>query len=44
MKVLFEGRMARSARFDLLGATQGLASRVTKWSPECDKSLHCFLC
>ena len=37
MKVLFAARMAR---FDLLRATQGLASRVTKESPECDKSLH----
>ena len=37
MKVLFA---ARIARFDLLRATQGLASRVTKWSPDCDKSLH----
>ena len=41
MKVLFAARMAR---FDLLRATQGLASRVTKWSPECDKSLHRLMC
>ena len=41
MKVLFAARMAR---FDLLRATQGLASRVTKWSPDCDKSLHRLMC
>ena len=28
------------ARFDLLRATQSLASRVTKWSIECDVALH----
>ena len=37
MKVLFAARMAR---FDLLRATQGLASRVTKWSKDCDLALH----
>ena len=37
MKVLFAARMAR---FDLLRATQSLASRVTKWSVECDVALH----
>ena len=41
MKVLFAARMAR---FDLLRATQGLASRVTKCSPDCDKSLHRLMC
>ena len=41
MKVLFAARMAR---FDLLRVTQGLASRVTKWSPDCDKSLHRLMC
>ena len=41
MKVLFAACMAR---FDLLRATQGLASRVTKWSPDCDKSLHRLMC
>ena len=41
MKVLFAARMAR---FDLLCSTQGLASRVTKWSPDCDKSLHRLMC
>ena len=41
MKVLFAARMAR---FDLLRATQGLASRVTKWSSDCDKSLHRLMC
>ena len=35
---------ARMARFDLLTATQGLASRVTKWSTDCDKSLHRLMC
>ena len=28
------------ARFDLFRATQSLASRVTKWSVECDVALH----
>ena len=37
MKILFAARMAR---FDLLRATQSLASRVTKWSVECDVALH----
>ena len=37
IKILFAARMAR---FDLLRATQRLASRVTKWSQECDVSLH----
>ena len=37
MKILFAARMAR---FDLLRATQSLASRVTKWSIECDVALH----
>ena len=37
MKILFAARMAR---FDLLRATQSLASRVTKWSAECDVALH----
>ena len=37
MKILFAARMAR---FDLLRATQSLASRVTKWSAECDIALH----
>ena len=32
------------ARFDLLRATQGLASRVTKWSNECDVALHRLMC
>ena len=41
MKVLFAARMAR---YDLLRATQGLASRVTKWSPDCDKALHRLMC
>ena len=37
MKILFAARMAR---YDLLRATQALASRVTKWSRECDDALH----
>ena len=41
MKLLFAARMAR---FDLLRAVQGLASRVTKWSVDCDKALHRFVC
>ena len=41
MKILFAARMAR---FDLLRATQSLASRVTKWSHECDVSLHRLVC
>ena len=41
MKILFAARMAR---YDLLRAVQGLAARVTKWSPDCDKSLHRLIC
>ena len=41
MKLLFAARMAR---FDLLRAVQGLASRVTKWSVDCDKALHRLVC
>ena len=41
MKVLFAARMAR---WDLLRATQALASRVTKWSPDCDIALHRQIC
>ena len=41
MKVLFAARMAR---YDLLRAIQRLASRVTKWSPDCDKALHRLMC
>eukprot|EP00435_Cladocopium_sp_Y103_P028603 s1446_g7.t1 len=37
MKILFAAKMARP---DLLRATQSLASRVTKWSAECDIALH----
>ena len=37
MKILFAARMAR---YDLLRATQALASRVTRWSRECDDALH----
>lgn len=41
MKILFAARMAR---YDLLRATQSLASRVTKWSVECDIALHRLVC
>ncbi|CAE7767551.1 unnamed protein product [Symbiodinium sp. CCMP2592] len=41
MKLLFAARMAR---YDLLRAVQGLASRVTKWSAECDRALHRLMC
>ena len=41
MKLLCAARMAS---YDLLRAVQGLASRVTKWSSECDKSLHRLMC
>ena len=41
MKLLFAARMAR---YDPLRAVQGLASRVTKWSSGCDKSLHRLMC
>ena len=41
MKVLFAARMAR---WDLLRATQSLASRVTKWSRGCDTALHRLIC
>ena len=36
MKILFAARMAR---YDLLRATQSLASRVTKWFEDCDVGL-----
>ena len=41
MKLLLAARMAR---YDLLRAVQGLASRVTKWSADCDKALHRLMC
>ena len=41
MKLLFAARMAR---YDLLRAVQGLASRVTKWSSDCDKALRRLMC
>ena len=37
MKVLFAARMAR---YDLLRATHPLASRVTKWSEDCDVGMN----
>ena len=41
MKVLYG---ARAARWDLLKAVQLLATRVTKWSTDCDKALHRLMC
>ena len=41
MKILFAARMAR---WDLLRATQSLASRVTKWSRDCDVALCRLVC
>ena len=41
MKLLFA---ARVARYDLLRAVQGLASRVTKCSTDCDKALRRLMC
>ena len=37
MKILYAARMAR---FDLLRPTCYLATKITKWSPWCDRSLH----
>ena len=37
MKILYAARMCR---FDLLRATCGLASLVTKWDIVCDRKLH----
>ncbi|CAE8725927.1 unnamed protein product, partial [Polarella glacialis] len=41
MKVLYSARLAR---FDLLKAVAGLASKVTKWSVSCDKRLFRLMC
>ena len=41
MKILYG---ARAARWDLLKAVQLLATRVTKWTLECDKALHRLIC
>ena len=41
MKILYAARMAR---FDLLRAVCHLACFITKWTPECDKRLHRFVC
>ena len=35
---------ARAARWDLLTVVQLLASRVTKWSRDCDRALHRLVC
>ncbi|CAE8630163.1 unnamed protein product, partial [Polarella glacialis] len=41
MNVLYGARLAR---FDLLKAVAGLASKVTKWSVSCDKRLFRLMC
>ena len=41
MKLLYAARMLR---FDLLKAISLLASKITKWSPICDKLLHRLVC
>ena len=37
MKLLYAARMAR---YDLLRAIQGLASKLTRWDPDCDAALE----
>jgi hypothetical protein len=41
MKVLY---CARLARFDLLKAISSLATKITKWTRNCDKKLHQLMC
>jgi hypothetical protein len=41
MKILYAARMARP---DLLRATCYLATRITKWTPQCDKMLYRLVC
>ena len=41
MSVLYAARMAR---YDFLRAVGGLAPMITKWTVECDKKLHHFIC
>ena len=41
MKVMYGARMAR---WDLLKIIQLLATRITKWSKDCDKALHRLIC
>ena len=41
MKVLYAARMARP---DLLRATCYLATRITKWTAQCDKMLYRLMC
>ena len=41
MKILYAARMAR---FDLLTAVNRLATKVTKWTAECDRQLHRIVC
>lgn len=41
MKILYGARMAR---YDLLRPTCYLATRITKWPPWCDRSLHRLVC
>jgi len=37
MKILYAARMAR---YDLLRPTCYLATKITKWTPRCDRGLH----
>jgi len=41
MKILYAARMARP---DLLRATCYLATRITKWTPQCDRMLYRLVC
>ena len=41
MKLLYAARLAR---WDLLRAIGILSSRITKWTPFCDKALHRLMC
>ena len=41
MKILY---CARLARFDLLKAISNLATKVTRWSKNCDRMLHQLVC
>ena len=41
MKILYAGRRGR---YDLLRPVAALASRVSKWTPACDKALHRLVC
>ena len=41
MKLLYAARLAR---WDLLRAIGILSSRITQWTPFCDKALHRLMC